>query len=52
LALGNTPAEETYRTVHRWIDARRANRTAGELALRKALQADHPVPFRYLKQSV
>jgi hypothetical protein len=52
LALGNTPAEETYRTVHRWIDARRANRSADELALRKTLQADHPVLFRYLKQSV
>ena len=52
LALGNTPAEETYRTVHRWIDARRANRSAAELALRKTLQADHPVLFRYLKRSV
>ncbi len=52
LALGNTPAEETYRSVHRWIDARRANRSADELALRKTLQADHPVLFRYLKRSV
>jgi hypothetical protein len=52
LPLGNTPAEETYRTVHRWIDARRANRSADELALRKTLQADHPVLFYYLKQSV
>jgi len=38
--------------VHRWIDARRANRSADELALRKTLQADHPVLFRYLKRSV
>ncbi len=52
LALGNTPAEQTYRRVHRWIDARRANRTADELALRKMLQAEHPVLFRYLKRSV
>jgi hypothetical protein len=52
LALGNTPAEETYRSVHRWIDARRANRSADELALRKTLQAYHPVLFRYLKRSV
>jgi hypothetical protein len=52
LPIGNTPAEETYRTVHRWIDARRANRSADELALRKTLQADHPVLFRYLKQNV
>jgi hypothetical protein len=52
LAPGNTPAEEIYRSVHRWIDARRANRSADELALRKTLQADHPVLFRYLKRSV
>jgi hypothetical protein len=52
LAQGNTPAEETYRTVHRWIDARRANRSADELALHKALQANHPALFRYLKRSV
>ena len=52
LALGNTPAEESYRSVHRWIDARRANRSADELALRKTLQSDHPVLFRYLKRSV
>jgi hypothetical protein len=52
LALGNTPAEESYRSVHRWIDARRANRSADELALRKTLQADHPVLFRHLKRSV
>jgi hypothetical protein len=52
LALGDTPAEAAYRTVHRLIDARRANRTADELALRKTLQADHPVLFRYLKRRV
>jgi hypothetical protein len=52
LAPGNTPAEEIYRSVHRWIDARRANRSADELALRKTLHADHPVLFRYLKRSV
>jgi hypothetical protein len=52
LALGNTPAEKSYRSVHRWIDARRANRSADELALRKTLQADHPVLFRHLKRSV
>jgi hypothetical protein len=52
LAVGNTPAEKAYRTVHRWIDARRANRTADELALRKMLQADHPVLFCHLKRSV
>ena len=52
LCAGNTPAEETYRIVHRWIDARRANRSTDELALRKALQAAQPVLFRYLKRSV
>jgi hypothetical protein len=52
LPLGSTPAEEAYRTVHRWIDARRANRTTDEMALRKALQANHPVLFRCLKRSV
>jgi hypothetical protein len=51
LPVGNKPAEEAYRTVHRWIDARRANRTADELALRKMLQADHPTLFRCLKRS-
>ena len=52
LPIGNTPAEEAYRTVHRWIDARRTDRTTDELALRKTLQADHPVLFRYLKRHV
>jgi hypothetical protein len=52
LAPGNSPSEEAYRAVHRWIDARRANRAADELALRKTLQADHPVLFRCLKRSV
>jgi len=52
LAMGNTSAEEAYRSVHRWIDARRANRSADELALRKTLQSEHPVLFGYLKRSV
>jgi len=49
LNAGNTRAEETYRTVHRLIDARRSHRSADELALRKTLQADNPVLFRCLK---
>ncbi len=49
-AAGDTPAEDSYRTVHRWIDARRGNRGEDELALRKSLQAHHPVLFRYLKR--
>jgi hypothetical protein len=52
LPVGNTPAEEHYRCVHRWIHARRANRPAEEVALRKVLQAGHPVLFEMLKQSV
>jgi len=51
LATG-TPAEESYRCVHRWIHARRARKQSEELALRKALQATHPALFRVLKQSV
>jgi hypothetical protein len=34
------------------IDGRRANSIAAELVLRKTLQADHPILFRYLKRSV
>jgi hypothetical protein len=51
LATG-TPAEESYRCVHRWIHARRARKQADELALRKNLQAIHPALFRVLKESV
>ena len=51
LATG-TPAENSYRCVHRWIHARRARKQADELALRKNLQTIHPALFRVLKQSV
>jgi hypothetical protein len=51
LATG-TPAEESYRCVHRWIHARRARQQSEELALRKSLQAGHPALFRVLKRSV
>ena len=51
LATG-TPAEESYRCVHRWILARRARQQSEELALRKSLQASHPALFRVLKRSV
>jgi hypothetical protein len=50
LPTGSTAAEEHYRCVHRWIHARRANRPQDELALRKTLQAAHPVLFRMLKK--
>lgn len=52
LPMGNTPAEENYRCVHRWIDARRAKRTEEEMTLRKALQARHAGLFRQLKRTV
>jgi hypothetical protein len=52
LPKGNTPAEAAFRSVHRWIDARRENRAADELALRKAIQAEHPALFQCLKRQV
>jgi hypothetical protein len=52
LPTGNTPAEEHYCCVHRWIQARRANRQSEEMELRKTLQANHPALFRCLKKSV
>jgi hypothetical protein len=51
LATG-TPAEESYRCVHRWIHARRARQQSDELALRKSLQTSHPGLFRVLKRLV
>jgi hypothetical protein len=38
--------------VHRWLEARRAQKKDDELAQRKALQAGHPLLFRYLKSVV
>jgi hypothetical protein len=52
LPAGDTPAEQHYRSVHRWIQARRARRPAEELELRKTLQASHPALFQLLKKSV
>jgi hypothetical protein len=52
LAPGDTPAEENYRCVHRWGQARRANRHSEEMALRKTLQANHPILFQYLKRNL
>lgn len=52
LAQTQTPGEEHYRCVHRWIEARRLQRKDEELAQRKALQNGHPVLFRYLKSMV
>jgi hypothetical protein len=47
-----TPSEEHFRCVHRWIQARRAQKKDEELSLRKALQASQPMLFRYLKSVV
>jgi hypothetical protein len=52
LPTGTTPAEESYRCVHRWIDARRAKHSEEEMAQRKVLQARHPGLFRLLKRTV
>jgi hypothetical protein len=52
LPTGNTRAEDAYRCVHRWIDARRESRGADELALRKTLQSINPALFRHLKNKV
>ena len=52
LAPGDTPAEENYRCVHRWSQARRANRHSEEMALRKTLQASHPILFQFLKHNL
>jgi len=52
LATGDTPAEESYRLVHRWIDARRAGRDGEEMALRKSLQAANRALFACLKRAV
>lgn len=52
LARTETPGEEHYRCVHRWLEARRAQNKQDELAERKTLQAGHPLLFRYLKSVV
>jgi hypothetical protein len=52
LGRGDTAAEEHFRSVHRWVEARRANRQDEEMALRKTLQAAHPALFHYLKRRI
>ena len=52
LARTGTAGEQHYRCVHRWLEARRAQKKDDELAQRKALQAGHPLLFRYLKSVV
>ncbi|HEY0686264.1 MAG TPA: hypothetical protein VGD45_28240 [Steroidobacter sp.] len=52
LAREQTSGEEHYRCVHRWLEARRAQKKDDELAQRKALQSGHPLLFRYLKSVV
>lgn len=52
LAQTQTAGEEHYRCVHRWLEARRSQKKDDELAQRKALQAGHPLLFRYLKSVV
>jgi hypothetical protein len=52
LATGTTRGEESYRCVHRWIDARRAGRNSEEMALRKTLQALNPRLLDLLKRAI
>jgi hypothetical protein len=52
LPRGDSPAEECYRCVHRWVHAHRAHRQDEEMALRRSLQQSHPVLFAVLKKSV
>lgn len=52
LARTDSAGERHYRCVHRWLEARRAQKKDDELAERKALQAGHPLLFRYLKSVV
>jgi hypothetical protein len=52
LPTGDTAAEESYRRVHRWIQARRSSQRDTELQLRKSLQASSPALFLCLKRLV
>jgi hypothetical protein len=52
LPTGNTPSEQHYRCIHRWVHAHKAHRDQEEMALRKELQASHPTLFGLLKRSV
>jgi hypothetical protein len=52
LPTGDTPAEQHYKCIHRWIHAHRAHREQEEMALRRSLQSSHPVLFGLLKRGV
>jgi hypothetical protein len=52
LANGDTPAEESYRLVHRWLTARREKQHHEEISVRRRLQQLHPALFRLLKRAV
>jgi hypothetical protein len=52
LPTGDTPSEQHYKCIHRWIHAHRAHREQEEMALRKSLQSSHPTLFAMLKRSV
>ncbi|MGH8220579.1 MAG: hypothetical protein ACREUT_18750 [Steroidobacteraceae bacterium] len=52
LPLGNTPAEEHYRLIHRWLSARADGREAEDLALRKQVRECQPALFACLMKSL
>jgi hypothetical protein len=52
LPTSDTPSEHHYRTIHKWIHARRGHHHDLELSLRKKLQAEQPGLFELLKRVV
>ncbi len=52
LPRGETPAQDRYRCVHRWVHAHHGHRQQEEMALRRSLQQSHPVLFWMLKRTV
>ena len=49
---GDTPAENTFKCIHQWVQARRAKQSARELELRKELRTRHARLFECLKSVV
>jgi hypothetical protein len=52
VAVGDSAGEKHYRCVHQLLQARRAGRREDEMTLRKALQAQQPLLFEWLKRTV
>ncbi len=52
LPRGQTPSEDHYRTVHKWIHANRTHKHDEEIAIRRTLQLQSPPLFWILKTTV